>query len=118
MKYAWDMYVQYAWGQNELKPISKRGHSASVFGNSALGATIVDSLDTLHLMGLMDEFKKGRDWVASSFNFNGVCIQFVVSVDFLMIVMHLIHIQMCEMGKLSSNRAYFEHSNGLKIFTL
>ncbi|XP_078619706.1 mannosyl-oligosaccharide 1,2-alpha-mannosidase IA-like isoform X1 [Branchiostoma floridae x Branchiostoma japonicum] len=66
MKFAWDNYVQYAWGQNELKPISKRGHSASIFGNSAMGATIVDGLDTLYLMGLMDEYKKGRDWIATN----------------------------------------------------
>lgn len=72
MKFAWQMYVKYAWGQNELKPLSRRGHSASVFGSTALGATIVDGLDTLYLMGLKDEFKTGRDWVASSFNFESV----------------------------------------------
>ena len=75
MKHSWDSYVKYAWGQNELRPISHRGHSASIFGNSAFGATIVDGLDTLYLMGLMEEFKQGRDWIATQLTFNGVCVQ-------------------------------------------
>ena len=74
MKHAWDSYVKYAWGSNELKPISRKGHSASIFGNTALGATIVDALDTLYIMGLEDEFKAGRDWVAAQLNFAGVRI--------------------------------------------
>ena len=71
-KLAWDSYELFVWGQNELKPITRKGHSASIFGNTAFGATIVDSLDTLYLMGLKDEFKKGRDWIASSFSFQAV----------------------------------------------
>lgn len=67
-KYAWDNYERYAWGQNELRPLSKRGHSAGIFGKTALGATIVDGLDTLYIMELMDEYKKGRDWIAENFN--------------------------------------------------
>ncbi|XP_076357633.1 mannosyl-oligosaccharide 1,2-alpha-mannosidase IA-like [Tachypleus tridentatus] len=70
MKHAWDNYVHYAWGQNELRPISKRGHSAGIFGKTAMGATIVDGLDTLFLMGLKEEFQKGRDWVAKNLNFD------------------------------------------------
>ncbi len=72
MKHAWDSYGKYAWGANELKPISRRGHSASIFGNTAFGATIVDALDTLYIMGLNEEFKKGRDWIATSLTFDGV----------------------------------------------
>ena len=72
-KHAWDGYVKYAWGQNELKPISKRGHTASVFGkNTALGATLVDSLDTLYLMGLTKEFEKAKEWVQSSLDLGRV----------------------------------------------
>lgn len=32
MKHAWNNYKRYAWGLNELKPISKEGHSSSLFG--------------------------------------------------------------------------------------
>ncbi len=63
MKHAWDGYAAYAWGKNEVRPISKRGHSASIFGSSSLGATIVDGLDTLFIMGMMEEFQTGRDWI-------------------------------------------------------
>lgn len=64
MKHAWENYVRYAWGKNELKPISKRGHGASIFGNMPLGATILDGLDTLYIMDMKNEFKQARDWVA------------------------------------------------------
>ncbi|GLV45294.1 alpha-Mannosidase class I a [Carabus blaptoides fortunei] len=66
MKHAWDNYVRYAWGKNELRPISKRGHSASIFGTMSLGATIVDGLDTLYIMGMDEEFRNGRNWIADS----------------------------------------------------
>lgn len=70
MKHGWDNYVRCAWGKNELRPISKRGHSASIFGASNMGATIVDGLDTLYIMGLHDEFKQGRDWIAENLDFD------------------------------------------------
>jgi len=71
MKTAWDGYAQFAFGQNELKPISKSGHSAGIFGGSTMGASIIDALDTLYIMGLTEEYKKGREWVALSLEFNG-----------------------------------------------
>lgn len=55
--------MKYAWGENELKPITRRGHSAGIFGESKQGATIVDSMDTLYLMGMVEEFDKGRQWI-------------------------------------------------------
>lgn len=70
MRHAWNNYKLYAWGKNELKPMSKRAHLSSVFGAGDLGATIVDGLDTLYLMGLMDEFREGRDWIAENLHFN------------------------------------------------
>uniref|UniRef100_A0A915CUX9 alpha-1,2-Mannosidase n=1 Tax=Ditylenchus dipsaci TaxID=166011 RepID=A0A915CUX9_9BILA len=68
MLFAWNNYKVYAWGENELRPVSKIGHSASVFGRASLGATMVDALDTLYIMGLMDEFEDAREWVAKSFD--------------------------------------------------
>ncbi|XP_059056617.1 mannosyl-oligosaccharide alpha-1,2-mannosidase IA [Achroia grisella] len=72
MRHAWNNYKLYAWGKNELKPMSKRAHLSSVFGAGDLGATIVDGLDTLYLMGLMDEFREGRDWIAEHFHINEI----------------------------------------------
>ncbi|KAI3318186.1 glycoside hydrolase family 47 protein [Xylariaceae sp. AK1471] len=50
--HSWEGYKKYAWGHDEIKPIS--GESKDPFGGWA--ATLVDSLDTLWLMGLKDEF--------------------------------------------------------------
>jgi mannosyl-oligosaccharide alpha-1,2-mannosidase len=80
MKHAWDNYVRYAWGKNELRPISKRGHSASIFGSMSLGATIVDGLDTLYIMGLEKEFKQGRDWIAENFDINLAVSYFIIYI--------------------------------------
>lgn len=46
-KHAWKGYKQFAWGHDHLKPISEGYHDW--FG---LGLTIVDSLDTMYIMGL------------------------------------------------------------------
>ncbi|CAL8139896.1 unnamed protein product [Orchesella dallaii] len=72
MKDSWDNYVKYAWGHNELRPISQRGHSASIFGPAKIGATIVDALDTLYIMGLHDEYKQARDWVEHNLDFETI----------------------------------------------
>lgn len=37
MRHGWDNYVRYAWGENELRPISKRGHSPGILGKTKLG---------------------------------------------------------------------------------
>lgn len=67
--FAWNSYKKYAWGKNELKPISKTGHTPGIFGNANdLGATIVDAMDTLYLMGFKDEVKEGADWIKNHFN--------------------------------------------------
>lgn len=70
MNHAWGSYAKYAWGMNELKPISKTAHTHGIFGTSQTGATIVDSLDTLYIMEMYDEFRKGRDWVAENLDFD------------------------------------------------
>ena len=53
-------------GEDELQPLSRRGKNS--FGG--LGATIVDSLDTLWMLGLKEEFGRARDWVADELSFN------------------------------------------------
>ncbi|KAM3701885.1 hypothetical protein ACJW31_05G209600 [Castanea mollissima] len=66
MLHAWSSYEQYAWGQDELQPQSKNGVNS--FGG--LGATLIDSLDTLFIMGLEEQFQKAREWIANSLDFN------------------------------------------------
>lgn len=47
MRHAWKAYRTYAWGYDELHPISKS--PSPWFG---LGLTIVDSIDTLYIMNM------------------------------------------------------------------
>eukprot|EP01096_Ripella_sp_DP13-Kostka_P004995 TRINITY_DN1758_c0_g2_i2.p1 TRINITY_DN1758_c0_g2~~TRINITY_DN1758_c0_g2_i2.p1 ORF type:complete len:677 (+),score=226.34 TRINITY_DN1758_c0_g2_i2:42-2072(+) len=61
LKFAWDSYVAYAWGLDDLAPLSRSGRK---WFN--LGATIVDSIDTLYIMGLEDEYQKARDWIKNN----------------------------------------------------
>ena len=69
MKEAWNSYVQYAWGHNELKPLTKEPKTDTIFGAAKNGLTIVDSLDTLLIMDLKEEFEQGRKWVAEELHF-------------------------------------------------
>lgn len=67
MKHAWSGYKTHAWGSDELLPKSQ-SHQDNWGG---MGTSLVDSLDTLWLMGLKDEFWEARDWVNEFLN-NGV----------------------------------------------
>lgn len=50
-RHAWKGYKDFAWGHDELKPISKS--YTEWFG---LGLTLIDALDTMWILGL----KKGE----------------------------------------------------------
>jgi ER degradation enhancer, mannosidase alpha-like 2 len=65
--HAWNGYKQYAWGHDELKPLSKTAHD---WYSGSLEMTPVDALDTLILMGMKDEADKTREFIATSLNFN------------------------------------------------
>ncbi|KAJ2895731.1 hypothetical protein MKZ38_006203 [Zalerion maritima] len=52
--HAWEGYKSRAWLQDEVKPVSGKGNNP--FGGWA--ATLVDTLDTLWMMGLESEFKE------------------------------------------------------------
>jgi hypothetical protein len=52
--HSWQGYKNYAWLQDEVKPLSKQ--NSNPFGGWA--ATLVDALDTLWMMGLKEEFEK------------------------------------------------------------
>jgi len=52
--HSWEGYKKYAWGHDEIKPIT--GAFKDPFGGWA--ATLVDSLDTLWLLEMKDEFDK------------------------------------------------------------
>lgn len=57
--FSWSGYRQKAWMQDELSPVS--GKYRNPF--CAWGATLVDTLDTLYIMGLKDEFEEAVETV-------------------------------------------------------
>jgi mannosidase alpha-like ER degradation enhancer 2 len=65
--YAWNAYKQYAWGHDELKPLSKGHHD---WYNHTLLMTPVDALDTMVLMGLTDEANKTREYIDQNLSFD------------------------------------------------
>ena len=62
---AWSGYTQSAWLKDELRPLS--GSYGTIFGGWA--ATLVDSLDTLWIMDMREEFEIAVE-AASTIDFN------------------------------------------------
>ncbi|KAK4701976.1 hypothetical protein P7C70_g4248, partial [Phenoliferia sp. Uapishka_3] len=58
--HVWEGYKMNSWGHDEMRPLS-RGSTDKFNG---WGATIVDALDTLLIMGLEDEYLLARSHVA------------------------------------------------------
>ncbi|KAF8314087.1 seven-hairpin glycosidase [Clavulina sp. PMI_390] len=58
-RYAWDGYEKYAFGSDELLPVSNR----STTNLNGWGLTIVDSLSTMKVMGLEDIYEKSMGHV-------------------------------------------------------
>ncbi len=65
--HAWNGYKQFAWGHDELKPLSK---SYRDWHCASLCMTPVDALDTMILMGLDDEAAKTRAFIDKNLSFN------------------------------------------------
>lgn len=59
--HSWEGYKQHAWLRDEVAPLSGKGKDP--FGGWA--ATLVDSLDTLWIMGLTEDFERAVDAVES-----------------------------------------------------
>ncbi|CAJ0949714.1 unnamed protein product, partial [Mesorhabditis belari] len=64
-QHAWAGYKKYAWGQDELRPISK-SYSTWI----GAGLTLVDALDTAIIMGLDQEVRDGAEWIENSLTFD------------------------------------------------
>ena len=65
--HAWNGYKQYAWGHDDLKPLSKSFHD---WYAEPLLMTPVDALDTMILMGLNDEARRTREYIVKSLSFD------------------------------------------------
>src|SRR6266478_2093355 len=65
--HAWNGYKKYAWGHDDLKPLSKTYHD---WYTEPLLMTPVDALDTMILMGLKDEADSTRTYIATNLSFD------------------------------------------------
>lgn len=64
---SWHSYENNAWGKDVFKPVTGTGKN---MGPKPLGWIIVDSLDTLHLMGCKEEFNRARKWVKDELTYS------------------------------------------------
>lgn len=65
--FSWRAYEQYAWGHDELRPVSKTPRDW--YGQSLL-ITPVDSLDALILLGFDDEAARARKLIDTQLSFD------------------------------------------------
>src|SRR2546421_111270 len=65
--HAWRGYKKYAWGHDDLKPLSKSYHD---WYAQPLLMTPVDALDTMILMGLKDEAENTREYISENLSFD------------------------------------------------
>jgi mannosidase alpha-like ER degradation enhancer 2 len=65
--HAWNGYKKYAWGHDDLKPLSKTFHD---WYAEPLLMTPVDALDTMILMGLNAEAKRTREYIVKNLSFD------------------------------------------------
>jgi mannosidase alpha-like ER degradation enhancer 2 len=65
--HAWNGYKKYAWGHDDLRPLTRTYHDW--YGQSLL-MTPVDSLDTMIIMSLDDEAKATREYIVKNLSFD------------------------------------------------
>jgi len=65
--HAWNGYKKYAWGHDDLKPLSKTHHD---WYPQPLLMTPIDSLDTMILMDLDDEAAKTKQYILDNLSFD------------------------------------------------
>ncbi|TRM59358.1 glycoside hydrolase [Schizophyllum amplum] len=67
-QHAWHAYEKDAMGYDEYHPISHTG--SNLGGGQGIGYTVVDSIDTMLLMHLDDEYQRARGWIANNLSFD------------------------------------------------
>uniref|UniRef100_A0A8K9V1N7 alpha-1,2-Mannosidase n=1 Tax=Oncorhynchus mykiss TaxID=8022 RepID=A0A8K9V1N7_ONCMY len=73
------------WHCKSLYPLVLTVLCPVCFAGGLRGASIVDSLDTLYIMGLMDEYNDAKEWVETSLdlNSNGEASLFEVNIRYV-----------------------------------
>jgi mannosidase alpha-like ER degradation enhancer 2 len=65
--FSWDAYKRYAWGHDELRPLTREAHD---WHAATLLMTPVDSLDTLILAGLDRQAAEAREYILATLSFD------------------------------------------------
>src|SRR5437899_2492080 len=65
--HSWNGYKRYAWGHDELKPLS---HGYRDWYGTSLYMTPVDALDTMILMGLKNAADEAREFIVANLSFD------------------------------------------------
>ncbi|MBC7931117.1 MAG: glycoside hydrolase family 47 protein, partial [Rubrivivax sp.] len=65
--HAWRGYKQYAWGHDDLRPLTKTFYD---WHDQSILMTPVDSLDTMILMGMKEEADKTRRFIVANLSFD------------------------------------------------
>ncbi|MEP6742695.1 MAG: glycoside hydrolase family 47 protein [bacterium] len=66
-RHAWSGYKKYAWGHDDLRPLTRTYHD---WYAESLLMSPVDSLDTMILMGLDDEARDTREYIVRNLSFD------------------------------------------------
>lgn len=66
-RHAWNAYKKFAWGQDQVKPLSKTFRN---WYDQSLLMTPVDAFDTMILMGLKEESEEAKKLIFEKLNFN------------------------------------------------
>jgi hypothetical protein len=67
--HAWNGYKQFAWGFDEVLPVSGAPSDFFVKGHS-FGLSIIEALDTLYVMELDDDLNACVKWLRTNLNFD------------------------------------------------
>ena len=66
-QHAWQGYKQYAWGADDLKPLTKE---PKLWYKKSMLMTPVDAFDTFTILGLKDEAKEAKELILTKLDFN------------------------------------------------
>lgn len=66
-QHAWQGYKQYAWGADDLKPLTK---TAKIWYKTSMLMTPVDAFDTFSMLGLKTEANEAKDLILTKLDFN------------------------------------------------
>ncbi|KAF4694927.1 Mannosyl-oligosaccharide 1,2-alpha-mannosidase IB [Perkinsus olseni] len=66
MRHVWRNYKQHAWGRDEIAPLT--GQPGRQWCDAAV--MMIDSLSTLKIMGLEEEFDEATEWITNNLKFD------------------------------------------------